>query len=39
MDEELIEQVDEKIKNSKDKYKDRTHFIILAIREKVNKEE
>lgn len=38
IDEELINQVDNTISNSKSRYKDRTQFIILAIQEKLKKE-
>lgn len=38
-DSELIKRIDTMIGKSKYRYKDRTQFIILAIEEKLNKEE
>ena len=37
-DEELISQVDVAIANSKNKFKDRTHFVVLALQEKIERE-
>lgn len=38
IDEELINNVDDIISKSNNKYKDRTQFIVLAIQEKINNE-
>ena len=35
---ELIKKIDLTVLSSKEKYKDRTHFLILAIQEKLEKE-
>jgi len=37
-EEQLIEEIDTVVKDSKSKYKDRTQFIILAIQEKLERE-
>lgn len=38
LDEEIISQVDVAIANSKNKFKDRTHFVVLALQEKIERE-
>jgi len=35
--EQLIKQIDKIVKNSKGIYRDRSHFVQLAIREKIEK--
>jgi len=37
-EEELIKQIDKAVSKSNNQYRDRTHFIILAIQEKLKKE-
>jgi len=39
LEETLIKEVDKIISKSKNKYKDRTQFVILAIQQKLEKEE
>ena len=38
LDEDLIQQLDAVIANSKNKYQSRTHFLVLALQEKIERE-